>query len=414
MIKNYFKTAWRNLVKSRTFSLINILGLAIGLACFMLIAVFVYSELSYDRYARDAKSIYRVHLSVTGNGDVAVYPLVDVAVGKGMKNAFPEVKSFTRIFPRSDFVKYDDKQFKEEHLSFADSNFLELFSIPLIEGSSASALVQPNSIVISRSFAKKYFGNEDALGKSLMIGVRNSIYKVTGVIDKVPDNSHFHFDAFLSLSTIHVTNETWSNLGYYTYLLLNKNVDAKKLESKFPQLVAKYIVPEIQHDMGVSLAEAQKSVNTFRFSLQPLTGIHLYSNTKSELEPNGDIQYVYIFSALAVFILLLACVNFTNLSTARAIKRAKEVGIRKVLGSVKKQLVLQFLTESVLLTIFSMLCAYILIFLLRPYFNQLSNKNISFDFFFSYKSILAMFFVSFIAGILAGVYPPFSYHHLTS
>ncbi len=240
-----------------------------------------------------------------------------------------------------------------------------------------------------------------------MIGTRNAIYKVTGVIDKVPDNSHFHFDAFLSMSTFPNTNKTWSNLGYYTYLLLNKNADPKKLEAKFPQLVAKYVVPEIQHDMGVSLAEAQKSVNSLRFSLVPLTDIHLRSNTKFELEPNGDIQYVYIFSILALFILLLACVNFTNLSTARAIKRAREVGIRKVMGSVKKQLIVQFLSESVLFTFFSMLLSYILIFLLLPYFNQLANKNISFDFFLNYKLILAVLLVSFLAGILAGIYPAF-------
>jgi len=407
MFSNYLKIAFRNLRKNKIFSIINILGLAIGLTCFMFIAVFVYNELSYDKYVEDAKDIYRVQVSVIGNGDAAVYPNVDVAVGEGIKNAFPEVKASTRISPASDFVKYDDKQFKEQHLAFADSNFLQMFSIPLIEGSNENALKEPNSVVISKAFAKKYFGNADALGKSLLIGTRNVAYKVTGIIDKVPDNSHFHFDAFLSLSTFHITNRTWSNLGFYTYLLLNKNADAKQLQAKFPQLVAKYVVPEIQHDMGVSLAEAQKSVNTFVFSLQPLTNIHLYSNTKLEMEPNGDIQYVYIFSALAVFILLLACVNFTNLSTARAVKRAREVGIRKVMGSIKKQLIFQFLSESVLFTFFSMLCAYVLIFLLLPYFNQLANKNISFDFFLSYKSMLAMFLVSFIAGLLAGIYPAF-------
>jgi putative ABC transport system permease protein len=407
MIKNYFKIAWRNLSKNKAFSIINIAGLAIGLTCFVLIAVFVIDELSYDKNPAEAKNIYRVNLSVTGNGDVAVYPLADVAVGEGIKNAFPEVKAFTRISPVIDFVKYDDKQFKERSLAFADSNFLQIFSIPLIEGDATSALVQPNSIVISRSFAKKYFGNSEAVGKSLAVGTHNAVYKVTGVIDKVPDNSHFHFDAFLSMSTFPVTNKTWSNLGYYTYLLLNKNADPEILEAKFPQLVAKYVVPEIQHDMGVSLAEAQKSINTFRFLLVPLTDIHLRSNTKMELEPNGDIQYVYIFSVLALFILLLACVNFTNLSTARAIKRAREVGIRKVMGSVKKQLIVQFLTESVLFTFFSMVLSYILIFLLLPYFNQLANKNISFEFFLNYKLILAVFLVSFIAGILAGIYPAF-------
>ena len=399
--------ALRNLSKNKVFSVINISGFAIGLTCFILITVFVVDELSYDKYPAQAENIYRVNLSVAGNGDVAVYPLVDVAVGEGIKNAFPEVKASTRIFSVSDFVKYDDKQFKEEHLAFADSNFLQLFSIPLVEGNTTNALVQPNSIVVSRSFAKKYFGNGEAVGQSITVGTRNTIYKVTGVIDKVPANSHFHFDAFLSMSTFPNTNKTWSNLGYYTYLLLNKNTDPKKLEAKFPQLVAKYVVPEIQHDMGVSLAEAQKSVNTFRFSLAPLTDIHLRSNTKFELEPNGDIQYVYIFSILALFILLLACVNFTNLSTARAIKRAREVGIRKVMGSVKKQLIVQFLSESVLFTFFSMLLSYVLIFLLLPYFNQLANKNISFDFFLNYKLILAVLLVSFIAGILAGIYPAF-------
>ena len=407
MIKNYFKIAWRNITRNKTFSAINTFGLAIGLTCFMLIAVFVYSELNYDKYPTEAKNIYRINLSVTGNGDVAVYPNVDLAVGEGIKNTFPEVKAFTRTASAVDFVKYEDKQFKEEHLAFADSNFLQIFSIPLIKGNPTDALVEPNSIVISKVLAKKYFGNEEAVGKSLMIGTRETLYKITGVIDKVPDNSHFHFDAFLSLSTWHITNKTWSNLGPYTYLVLDKNADPKKLQAKFPELVAKYVVPEVQQDMGISLAEAQKSVNTFVFSLVPLTDIHLYSNTKDEIEPNGDIQYVYIFSALAFFILLLACVNFTNLSTALASKRSREVGIRKVMGSAKKQLIFQFLAESVLLTFFSMLVAYVLIFLLLPYFNQVANRNISFDFFLSYQSIAVMVLVSIAAGVLAGIYPAF-------
>jgi len=407
MIKNFFKIALRNLRKNKAFSFINIFGLAIGLTCFMFIAVFVYNELNYDRYPADAKNMYRVNLSVTGNGDVAVYPDVDMGVGEGMKDAYPEIKALTRISPASDFIQYDDKQFKEDHLAFADSNFLQLFSIPLIKGDNADALVQPNTVVITKALAKKYFGDNEPVGKTLAVGIRKDPYKVTGVIDKVPDDSHFHFDAFLSLSTWHVTNKTWSNLGPYTYLVLDKNADPKKMEAKFPQLVAEHVVPEVQHDMGVSLAEAQKSVNTFVFSLQPLTRIHLYSHTKYELEPGGDIQYVYIFSALAIFILLLACVNFTNLSTARAFKRAREVGIRKVLGSVKKQLIGQFLSESVLLTLFAMLCAFAFIFLLLPYFNQLANKNISFGFFLRYKSILVMLGLSLLVGIAAGIYPAF-------
>lgn len=407
MLKNYFKIALRNLRKNKIFSFINVFGLAIGLSCFMFIAAFVYNELSYDEYPADAKDIYRINLSATGNGNVAVYPNVDVAVGKGIKNAFPEVEAFTRLLPVSSFIKYDGKHFKEEHIAFADSNFLQMFSIPLIEGNNVDALVKPNSIIISKTLENKYFGKDQAVGKTLIIGTSGTAYKVTGVFDKVPDNSHFHFDAFLSFTTLKIENETWSNLGFFTYLLLNKNADPKKLETKFPPLVANYVVPEIRHDMGVSLAEAQKSVNTFVFSLQPLTDIHLKSNTEYELEANGDIKYVYIFSALAIFILLLACVNFTNLSTAIATKRVREVGIRKVMGSIKKQLIFQFLTESVLLTFFAMLCALILMFLLMPYFNQLTNKNISFGFFIDTQWIFAMFLLSLFVGIVAGIYPAF-------
>ena len=407
MFKNYFKIAVRNLTKNKAFTLINIFGLAIGLTCFMFMAAFVFNELSYDKYPAQARNIYRVILSVTGNGDLAAYPMVDVAVGEGMKNAFPEIKATTRLAPVTDFIKYNDKQFKEEKIAFADSNFLQMFCIPLIEGDTRTALVQPNSLVVSSAFAKKYFGNEDAVGKSLSVGTVHQLYKVTGVFGEIPENSHFHFDAFLSLTSWHLTRQTWSNVGFYTYLLLNKNTDPKKLEKKFPELVAEHVVPEIQHDMGVSLAEAEKSINTFVFSLQPLTDIHLYSHTKYELEPNGNIQYVYIFSALALFILLLACVNFTNLSTAKAAKRAREVGIRKVMGSMKKNLVIQFLSESVLLTLLSMLIAFGLLFLLLPYFNQLADRQIPFRFFISYQCILAMVSLMFITGIVAGIYPAF-------
>ncbi|MBA2249029.1 MAG: ABC transporter permease [Chitinophagaceae bacterium] len=407
MIKNYFKIALRNLKKNKVFSLINILGLSIGLTCFMLIAVFVFNEFKYDKYPEAAKYIYRVILSVNGNDDVAVYPSVDAGVGEGIKNAYPEVKAFARVSTASDFIKFDDKQFKEEHLAFTDSNFLQLFSIPLIEGDAKNALVQPNSIVISKAMAKKYFGNDEAIGKSLAFVGRQSLYKVTGVFDKVPDNSHFHFDAFISLASLHIKNATWSNVGFYTYLLLNKEADPKKLEAKFPQLVAKYVVPEVQHDMGVSLAEAQKTVNTFRFTLQPLSDIHLYGDTKFELEPNGDIEYVYIFSALALFVLLLACVNFTNLSTAGATKRSREVGIRKVLGSLKNQLVLQFLAESILLTFAAIIVAYLLVFTLLPYFSQLSGRQIHFSFFLQPLSIVFILMLCLFVGTVAGIYPAF-------
>ena len=408
MIKNYFRIAARNLFKNKVFSFINIFGLAIGLSCCMLIAAFLFDELSYDKSGEHAKQIYRLGLQITQNGGQADYPNVDVAVGEGIKNTFPEVLASTRITgPRQTFVHYKDKQFKETKIVLCDSNFLQLFSIPLIEGDEKNALVAPNSIVITKAFAKKYFGDGPAVGNSLLFD--RFPYKITGVIDKIPDNAHFHFDGFMSMtsSPYAINLNTWSNIGYYTYLLLNKDADPKKLEAKFPPLITKYVAPEAQHDMGISLAEAQKSVNSWHFYLMPVTDIHLHSNTKYELEANGDVQYIYIFGALAIFILLLACVNFTNLSTASSAKRSREVGIRKVLGSVKNQLVFQFLVESVLLTFCAMVFALLFVYLLLPSFNQLSGKNISILFFINYKAIASAILLIIFVGLLAGIYPAF-------
>ena len=410
MLKNYLKTAWRNLIARKVFSFINIFGLTISITCCMLICAYLYRQLNYDTYPKDAQQIYRVEIHLTDNGAITIFPNVDVAVGKGIKDAFPELLSATRLAPWTNiFVKYNNKQFKENKIAMVDSNFLQIFSIPFIEGDRQTALASPNSVVITKDFAKKYFGDEDALGKSLSLsGNANSLVKVTGVIDKIPDNSHFHFGAFLTTSgNQYAFGNTWSNLGWFTYLVLNKNTDVQKLESKFPQLVAEHVVPEVQHDMGVSLAQAQKSVNTFVFKLLPITRIHLYSHTKYELEPGGDIQYIYIFGVLAFFILLLACVNFTNLATASSTKRSKEIGIRKVLGSLKKQLVFQFLAESVLIAFCALVVSLLLIYLLLPMFNNMSGETIHFGFFFSPVSILAILAFTLVAGIIAGIYPAF-------
>ncbi|HEX4375350.1 MAG TPA: ABC transporter permease [Puia sp.] len=417
MFKNYFRIAVRNLIKNKIFSFINVFGLAVGLTCCMLIAAFLFDELSYDKYPEHANQIYRLGLQVKQNGGVADYPDVDVAVGAGIKNTFPEVLASTRINGAGNiFFNYKNKQFKEQHIAFCDSNFLQIFSIPLIEGDDRTALVAPNSIVITKAFAKKYFGSETAMGKAFTLG--NGAFKVTGVIDKVPDNSHFHYDAFISMSSnkYAMTGTTWSNIGFYTYFLLDKNADPKKLEAKFPELIAKYVAPEGARDMGISLAEARKEMSNWNFYLMPVTDIHLHSNTKYELGANSDIQYVYIFGALAVFILLLACVNFTNLSTASSAKRSREVGIRKVLGSVKDQLVTQFLTESVLLTFCAMIFALLFVYLLLPSFNDLSGKNISILFFLNYKALIAAVALIFFVGIVAGIYPAFflsSFHTIS-
>ncbi len=407
MITNYFRIAWRSLRKNGTFSFINIFGLSIGLASCLLISAYVYSELTYDQSAANANQISRVELHVTGNGSVVDYPNVDWAVGPGMKNAFPEVITFTRLSKGwQPYLRYKDALFKEEHLAMADSNFLRVFSIPLIAGNEKTALKDPNSIVISKAFAQRYFGAEDPMGKLLTVS-NSGEFKVTGLIDKVPDNSHFKFEAFVSMSTQQRQRDTWSNVGYYTYLVLHPQTNTTELEKKFRDLVAKYVVPEIQQDMGVSLAEAQKSVDTFVFYLQPLQRIHLYSHTSYEMEPNGDIKYVYIFSALAAFILLLACVNFINLSTATSAKRAREVGVRKVMGSLKTQLIYQFLTESILVAFCAMAFAYLLVGAALPYFNLLTGKTMDFGFFLQPLTLAVVVSGFIVVGFAAGLYPAF-------
>ena len=408
MFKNYFKTSWRSLIRNKTFSFINIFGLAVGLTCFLLMAAFMVNELSYDRYPLHASQIYRLGLRITQNGGVADYPDVDVAVGAGVKNAFPEVLASARINGQNVvLMRNGHKLFQEQNITFCDSNFLQMFSIPLLEGDDKTALIAPNSIVVTKTFAKKYFGNEEALAKTLSLGTTS--LKITGIIDKIPENAHFHFDAFISMTTnkYGAYGHTWSNLGFFTYLLLDKNTDPKKLEAKFPELIKKYVAPEAVHDMGVSLSEALKGLNTWHFYLMPVTNIHLHSNTKYELEANGDIQYVYIFGALAIFILLLACVNFTNLSTASSTKRSREVGIRKALGSLKGKLISQFLIESILFSFCAMFFAFLFVYILLPSFNHLSGKHIQILFFLNYKVIIAAIVLIFIVGILAGIYPAF-------
>jgi putative ABC transport system permease protein len=407
MLTNYIKIAIRNLRRNGVFSAINIFGLAVGLAACLLISAYVRDETHYDRFASRAPDIYRVDLGMT-TSVTSHYPMVDGAVGPGMAANYPEIETFTRLLHAGDvFVRYGAQEFKERKIVAVDSNFFNVFTVPFLEGDVHTALLQPNSVVITSAFAKKYFGDAPALGQTISL-TNYGECKVTGVIDKIPDESHFHFDAFLSWGTLHITRTpTWTNIGYYTYLVLRPDASPAKLEARFPDLVAKYAVPEIAHDMGIPLAEAEKSVNTFVFSLTPLTDIHLHSDTKYELEANGSSHYVLIFAALAVFILLLACANFTNLSTAGAAARSREIGIRKVMGSLRRQLIAQFLVESILLTGLAMVLAFLLVLVALPFFNTLSGKHIVFAQFLGYPALIAALLLTVLVGAAAGIYPAF-------
>lgn len=408
MIKNYFKTAWRNLLKNKAFTFINILGLSIGISVCFIIMLFVRQELSYDRFNTNASRIVRVHFKASIYDGKINEGNVMPPTAQALKNDYPEVEEATRIrtygTPK---IIYGNKTFSEGSLVFADANLFRVFTLPFVKGDPATALLQPNTLVITEELAKKYFGNEEPIGRTLTFkSNNNALFKITGVIKKIPFNSHFHFDMFGSMATLpEAKGDSWMESGYYTYLLLQKGFDYKKLEAKLPNMVEKYMGPQILQAMGMSLVQFRTKGNELGFALMPLKDIHLHSTTTSEFEPGGNEKYVYIFGAIAVFMLLIAAINFINLSTAAASKRAREVGVRKVLGSDKFTLIKQFLTESVLLTFLAVLISFLLIQLALPIFNELSGKDLGIG--FSIPSVITLLAFGLLIGLVAGIYPAF-------
>lgn len=406
MISNYFKIAWRSLWNKKAFSAINIFGLAIGLATCILILLFVQSELNYDKFNVNADRIFRVTLNGKIGGREINISAAPAPIGPAISGDYPGIESFTRLTTEGSFlVKYGNEKFKEKRVVFADSNFFSVFSIPLIRGNAKSVLQEPNTMVITETMANKYFGKSDPIGKSMTLGTRG-LFRITGICKNVPENSHFHFDFFGSLASVQL-GQKWLSSGAHTYLLLRKNYPVEKLAAQGPQIVKKYIAPEIQEFLGMSYEEYLRKGDRFGFAFQPLTDIHLTSDLEGEFEPNGDIKYVYIFSAIAAFILLIACINFMNLSTAGSANRAKEVGIRKVLGSIQQQLIFQFLTESILITFLALLVAYVLVIAVLPSFNQLASKQFDIQTILNFRMIASAVAGCLLVGLLAGSYPAF-------
>ncbi len=410
MFKNFFKIAFRNLWRNKIFSAINILGLAIGIATCLIILLYVSNELSYDRYNEKANRIFTVYFQGNVQGEKMNEASVMPPVAQTLKADYPEVEEATRLrdygTPR---LVWANKSFSGDAFAFVDSNFFQVFTLPLIKGNAKTALLEPNTIVITKAAAHKYFGDEDPMGKIISLkDDKNTLYKVTGLIDKVPVNSNFHFELFASMSSLPESREpTWMSSNFHTYLVLAKDYDYKKLEVKLPQVVQKYMAPQMLQSMGMSLDDFRKQGNNISFHLEPITDIHLDPQYPNNLSTSGDIRNVYIFGAIAVFMLLIACINFMNLSTAGASKRSREVGIRKVLGSLKTQLVIQFLLESVVISIISLLLAIVLIYLTLPAFNQLTDQNLSLH--FSEHPLLLPGLLVFVlfTGIIAGSYPAF-------
>ncbi|MGD8779728.1 MAG: ABC transporter permease [Ignavibacteria bacterium] len=406
MFKNYIIIAIRNLLKHKFYSILNLTGLAVGIACCILIMLFVQDELSYDKFNKKADRIYRIHsdLKLGENEFRATY--MGAPVAKTLVADYPEVEDAFRFRQAGTwFIKYGDKVVKETGMIFADSNMFNFFDIPLLKGNPETALAKPNAVVISLKMAEKIFGNEDPLGKTVILDNKYD-YEITGVFDKVPNNSHFKYEGFASLTTLEQSrNNFWLNMNFQTYVLLKPGVDYKQLESKFPGMVEKYIGPEMEQLIGKSLSQLEEEGNRAGFFLQPLLDIHLHSDLQGEIGVNGDIKYVYLFTSIAFFILLIACINFMNLSTARSANRAKEVGLRKVVGSQRGQLIWQFLTESMILSLIALAIAIGLIYLSLPLFNSLSGKEISLSFSGNMPLLLTMFGVIMFVGLLAGSYP---------
>lgn len=411
MIKNYLKIAWRNLVRNKTFSIINIVGLATGLACFILIALYVTDELNYDRHNEKADRIYRVNSDIRFGGTDLKLAVNSDMMGATLKKDYPQVEQYVRFYNStgSKLVKKNKEFINEPAVTHADSTLFDVFTLPAITGDTKNALNEPNTVVITQSTANKYFGTTDVVGQTIETNENNStLYKVTAVIRDIPRNSHFNFDFIFSMDNVEYGWGNFLSHNFQTYILLKPGTDSKAFEKNFTQLIDKYILPQAKQFMQInSMEEFAKTGNKLEYSLMPMTDIHLRSDRFPELGVNSNIQYIYIFSAVALFILLIACVNFMNLSTARSANRAKEVGIRKVLGTQKKSLIGQFLTESILMVFAGLILALLLVWFSISYFNDISGKSLAMTELFKPGYLLFLFLIPFVVGGLAGSYPAF-------
>jgi len=406
MIKNYFKIAWRNLMKYKFISFINLFGLAVGLTCCLLISTYVLNELSYDRYNKNAENIYRVTRTFKNAAGVVSLKLSAVAppFGYYFPTEFPEIKQMTRLLNTGTVpFKYGDKIIAEPNVYFADQNLFNVFTLKVLKGNPQTALKEPFSVMLTENIAKKYFGNEDPMNKVIRANNQFDL-KVTGIFKGFPENSFMHPEVLVSFNTLKDSavygeknlETNWGNNAFFTFIVLPDYYNPKNLTTRFPAFLDKHMVAQYAPNQPSKMTE---------LGLQKLTDIHLYSHTDYEAEPNGDIYKVYIFSAIALFILLIACINYMNLSTARSSLRAKEIGIRKVIGARKKELIYQFLSESVLIAWSAILIAFVLLYYTLPWLNEVSGQELSVGTLMKWQVLLPLFFTPFIIGIISGLYP---------
>lgn len=414
MFKNYFNVAVRNILKHKFFSAINILGMTIGVTACLLIILYITDELSYDQFHANADRIYQVGLHGKLGGQDLRTSNTCPPMAAALVSEVPAVEAATRIVPLfgRPAVKYEDKVLTEEKVFYADSNFFDFFGYVLKEGDVKTALKEPNTVVLTEEMAKKYFGDADPIGKLIVIGGENKTFKVTGIAENPPSNTHFHFNMLVSSQSYdRLKQPIWLNNYMYTYYLLRKNNSVDQVDSKFEGLVEKYVGPEVERFMGTTLKQMKDGGGEYGYFSTKLTDIHLRSTAADGIEPAGSMTYIYFFGAIGIFIIVIACINFMNLSTARSAGRAKEVGLRKTLGSLRGQMIGQFLAESTLYSLVAVVLAVVACYFLLPYFNLLSGKVLEMHVLTSPIFISALLALILFVGIVAGSYPAF---YLTS
>lgn len=410
MLRNFFKIAFRNIAKQKLFSVINILGLSIGMAASLFVVLYVIDELSYDQFHTDIESIYRIDLEGRISGQEVITTGSCPPLGPAMVNEIPEIESYLRLDRLGNVLVSNEIEtfIEEDGLFITDSNFFSFFDFVLLEGDKNTVLSEPNTVVISEETAIKYFGDQPAIGKQLTFFNSKDTYKVTGIAAKQPSNSHFHFNMLLTTVGVERFESTiWLNNGHQTYVKGFQPLDIDNVNLKIAGLTKKYVGPQIEQFMGRTFDEFIAQGNAYGYFIRPLKDVHLYSIADDELEPGGEIKYVYLFSAIGLFIILIACINFMNLSTAKSAGRSKEVGLRKTFGSLRGQLVNQFLVESLIFSIISGLLAVTLVYLLLPVFNDFAGKGLSIATLFTLEMVSLVVGMSLLIGILAGSYPAF-------
>lgn len=397
MIRNYFKLAFRNLAKHKMFSIINVLGLSAGMTACFLIALYVHFELTYDAFNKKADRIYRLSTDIGYSGSTLHYSISSWPFGPNLQNDFPDIEAFTRISKENYLFRKGDLKFNETQTILADSSLFQIFDLELLQGNPKTALQAPFSVVLTESTAKKYFGESDPMGQMLLVGDAGDAAQVTGIIREPPVNSQINGNIFISMTT-HTqhyntaVNEEWANFGTTTYLLLKPGIDPAVLASKFPAFLERHV--------GTFLRQEKVS---FAFVLEPLLDIYLHSDR--EAEQSGNLTNIYTFTIIAVFILLIACINFVNLTTARSLERAREVGVRKAIGAAKSALARQFISESLLMSSLSFIFAVLLSAALIPLFNGLSGKTISNGISDELPFVGILFGASLLIGLASGIYP---------